>query len=385
MSLKNFIKKTIMRNSGRSSQVYLIEARAQITEDFFHCWGQVTSSKSAFEQMAMTENTSKLIPQDSLGLLKKKKFILFYYFDSPQNDFTLLSNNLIETDEYGLFNLTLPLVNFKNELPSWITLSQNANFQSENILKKIPVEKLHGPLKILISDFDKTLCETQFSSAKDLLKALKTPLINFKTIAQSLEILKKYQDQNFQSYILSASPHFFKGPMKQWAYQNKLVIHDFLLKDYRQILTFGENSLTLKDMKNQGLYKLNQIINLLTRNGAPSELVLMGDIVEADLLIYSLIACLLTTRYDPWNLWQEIRELDLFLFNETQDAMITRSFHWLAQEAEKLRQQNKTIEVQIYIRLLNSHMENEKEKKLLFPRKILPSDFFQNSLHFYSC
>jgi hypothetical protein len=150
--------------------------------------------------------------------------------------------------------------------------------------------------------------------------------------------------------------------MRDWLYKNQIFSAGIFLKDYRQLFNLFELDLTPKDLKVQGLYKLNHLLDILLLTGIPKSLVLMGDNFESDPIIYLSLACLLKQSQDPWQLWNYLRKEDAFRMNKKQNSNLLNKIYqisnllgpWLAQG----------VDIKIYIR------KKVDEEKLEIPGMI---------------
>ena len=122
----------------------------------------------------------------------------------------------------------------------------------------IPMQ-VQSPKKIVISDFDKTLVDTRYSTPKEMYESLRYPLSHFPKVEKSVQMLREYLDDGFKPFILSASPHFYEKAIRDWLYQNEIYTGNIFLKDYRKVFSLFEGDLTPKDLKAHGFYKLNYL------------------------------------------------------------------------------------------------------------------------------
>ncbi len=193
----------------------------------------------------------------------------------------------------------------------------------------IPLEILN-PKKVIICDFDKTLVDTKYSTTSELYRSLTKPLEYFPTVTNSVDILKKYISEGYHPFILSASPHFYEEAMRDWLYKNQIFTAGIFLKDYRQLFSLFEMDLTPKDLKIQGLYKINHLLDILLLTGIPDELVLMGDNFESDPIIYLSLTALLLETQDPWQLWNYLRKMDAFQMNKKQNSILLNKVYQIS-------------------------------------------------------
>lgn len=210
---------------------------------------------------------------------------------------------------------------------------------------------ISSPIKIIISDFDKTLCDTKFSSFSELMNSLRRPLDYFPTIEPTVKMLKGKVQEGFHPFILSASPHFYANAMRDWLYKHKIYAGNIFLKDYRNIFSFSDGVLTPKDMKNQGFYKLAQLVNILNMTGIPDELILVGDGFESDTFIYLIMAAVLRDGVDPWGIWNQIKKDRVFQLTTKQNFHFLSKFYQLGEKAKsKASKDNTNIKLKIAIR-----------------------------------
>ncbi|MBI2520460.1 MAG: hypothetical protein HYV97_08575 [Bdellovibrio sp.] len=225
----------------------------------------------------------------------------------------------------------------------------------------LPME-IQRPSKIIISDFDKTLVDTRHHTGKDVFDALTRPLQYFPTVEKSVAIYKGFIEKKFQPFILSASPHFFENSIRDWLYQNKIYTAVLFLKDYRHVLSLFEGQLRPKDLKIQGLYKLNHLLDILAMTGIPDELVLMGDNFESDPLIYLTLALFMSTPIEPWKLWHLIQTLESFKLSKRQDTIFLSKLFQLKNALKIYYQSSASVpKISIYIR------KKGNEEKLKLP------------------
>ncbi|PIK15896.1 phosphatase domain-containing protein [Halobacteriovorax sp. JY17] len=259
-----------------------------------------------------------------------------------------------DSDHFGNFNFKIPLYGERKNIKV---------FQAYEIKKTkglhihlgsfIPIV-IEGTKKLIICDFDKTLVDTKYSSTKEVYNSLTKPLSAFPTVSHSLELFTKYIDEGFHPFILSASPHFYEDSMRDWLYQNKVFTAGIFLKDYRRIFSLLEGELTPKDLKIQGLYKLNHLLDILMMTGIPDELVLMGDNFESDPIIYLTLFKVLQKEIEPWKLWQSLKKDPAFQFNKKQNSQVLSKFYQLG---SMISAREENCKVKIYIR----KKANEKE------------------------
>jgi len=234
-------------------------------------------------------------PKDAFLSLTHKDFhlkITITDTDQKQQDF------FFQTSPYGDFSLKLPYFSLCQSIDVFIQENDNYIF-----LEKILPINLPSPLNFIFCDFDQTLIETKFKTLKELYRALKTSLNSFSTIYSSVELFRSYS--HYYSFILSASPYFFHDLIKNWLKNQDIFPNKILLKDFRKILSLKEE-LSFKDFKDQAYYKISKILHIILLYGYPQNLVLIGDSIESDLLIYSIIKKILSFDSDHKILFDEI-------------------------------------------------------------------------------
>ncbi len=264
-------------------------------------------------------------PWDNISLLGGRQYRLkLICLDKKRDE---IYSKEFDSDSRGNFNFKIPLTDeIKNveALRAYETLTYPG--LDVNLGTLFPLV-INDPKKIIISDFDKTLVDTKYSTTKDVYYSLTKPLDYFPTVQESVDIYKSYIAQGFHPFILSASPHFYEDPIRDWLYQNKIFTAGIFLKDYRLVFNVLQSELTTKDIKVQGLYKLNHLLDIILMTGIPDELTLMGDNFESDPLIYLTLAALLTGEIDPWALWNNVRRLESFQLNSKQNGQFLNKLY----------------------------------------------------------
>lgn len=239
-----------------------------------------------------------------------------------------------DSDTFGNFNILIPQL-IADRVISKILVYEVSQFPGMQIHmgSYLPLV-IKNPIKIIISDFDKTLCDTKFSTASELLTSLRKPLEYFPTIESSVNFLKQSIENGFQPFILSASPHFYENAIRDWLYKNKIYAGNIFLKDYRNVFSLSDGVLTPKDIKNQGFYKLAQLVNILNMTGVPDELILVGDGFESDAYIYLILASVLVDKLDPWSIWNQIKKEKAFRLTTKQNFHFLGKFYQLGEKAK---------------------------------------------------
>jgi hypothetical protein len=171
-----------------------------------------------------------------------------------------------------------------------------------------------------------------------------------------VNILKKAIHQGHHPFILSASPHFYEDAIRDWLYKNNIFSAGIFLKDYRQFFSFLEGDLTAKDIKGQGLYKLNHLLDILLMTGVPDELILMGDNFESDPIIYLTLAKILTMNIDPWIIWNSIKDEETFLLKRKQNSQLLNKIFQIDNLLIRRKKDKPTrpMSIKIYIRKRSS-------------------------------
>jgi len=288
-------------------------------------------------------------PIQAYQLLSRSAFqIKLVGLDEKQNQ---VYKRVFDSDSFGHLNFKIPL----NESRQGIAALQVYEVGKEPGLELhlgtyIPL-RINNPKKIIVCDFDKTLVDTKYSTTKEVYRSLTKPLEYFPTVTNSVDIIKDYISKDFHPFILSASPHFYEDAMRDWLYKNQIYSAGIFLKDYRQLFSLLEADLTPKDLKVQGLYKLNHLLDILLLTGIPKNLVLMGDNFESDPIIYLSLACLLKESLDPWQIWNYLRKEDAFRMNKKQNSILLNKIYqisnllgpWLIENPEG-------VEIKIFIR-----------------------------------
>ncbi|MEC7276017.1 MAG: phosphatase domain-containing protein [Bdellovibrionota bacterium] len=263
----------------------------------------------------------------------------------------VLFKKTYDTDSFGNLSVKIPL----NAERSQVKALQVYEVGKEPGLELhlgtfIPLE-ITNPKKIIICDFDKTLVDTKYSTTSELYKSLTKPMEYFPTVTNSVDILKGYIDKGFHPFILSASPHFYEEAMRDWLYKNQIYTAGIFLKDYRHVFSLFELDLTPKDLKIQGLYKINHLLDILLLTGIPDELVLMGDNFESDPIIYLSLTSLLKETQDPWQLWNYLRKLEAFQMNRKQNSILLNKVYQISNLLSARTEKGKGYpEIKIFIR-----------------------------------
>jgi hypothetical protein len=317
-------------------------------------WLAIKASMTTSEVNLWSLNSPSLflapsIPLKGIGLLKSQIFqIKIQGLDSENYN---LFSKVFQSDKRGNFDLKIFKSSWRGDLVRIVVFEVGLYEGVEMLIGHFIPLKIYPPKKLLISDFDKTLVDTRYSTTKEMYYSLTRPVSSFPTVQESVHLFKQTVSHDFHPFILSASPHFYEGAIRDWLYQNGVYTAGIFLKDYRTIFSPFDGQLTPKDLKSQGAYKLGALIHLLLMTGIPHELVLMGDGMESDALIYLSFWMLLRKKISPWDLWNMIKKEKPFALSVYQNAMLLNKMYQL----DSLIQQQKNVSchVKIYIRCLS--------------------------------
>lgn len=330
------------------------------SDQYIHIRASLTYSSSARFQMLseLNQNIKEIVPTrpiENLGLLSKNKFRLKVVGLSETGEETTIRS--FDSDSFGNFNFKIPqpqsgkVVNLK-------LYETNSNPGLDLLVGSFLPTKINEPKKIFITDFDKTLVDTRYSSMKELFISLKNPVNYFPPVDSSIELTKTYTKDGFQPFIVSASPHFYENAIRDWLYQKEIFTSNIFLKDYRNFFSLFDGDLSTKDLKSQGFYKLNTIVTILLMTGIPSELVLVGDGFESDTIIYLTLAAILIGRYDPWTIWNQIKKEESFKLTNQQHFRFLSKFYQL----KNMSDAHPACDLKIYIRCKEKMYEQLKNR-----------------------
>lgn len=305
------------------------------------------SSQGRFEILdEINQNLKEIVPTkpiQSMGLLSSNEFRIKVIGLSKDDTEVLIRS--FDSDTFGNFNFKIPQPEAKNiaKLKLFETKSHPG---LELLIGSFIPTTIQNPKKILITDFDKTLVDTRYSSLKELYLSLRNPIHYFPPVENSIKLMNDFIGESYQPFVVSASPHFYENAIRDWLYQRKIFTGNIFLKDYRNIFSFFEGDLSTKDLKTQGFYKLNTIVTILLMTGIPDDLVLMGDGFESDTIIYLTLAAVLVGRYDPWTLWNNIKREESFRLTNQQHFRFLSKFYQL----KNMSDAHPRGKLQIYIR-----------------------------------
>jgi phosphatidate phosphatase APP1 len=318
--------------------------RGEITSLRFQL--EITKFQSDQNLQLLEQVKKEFKPWQGIRFFPRKRYkVKIYAYDQHHHE--LFKKDFLNND-YGLFSIRIPFVHL-NSTVAYFKIYECSYIKSIELFLGHFIPRLaQEPFQIVISDFDKTLLDTRYSTPKEMWESLKSPLHLFPTVTKSVQLIKSFIEDKYQPFILSASPHFYLDSIRDWLYQQQIFTQNILLKDYRKIFSFSSNELTPKDIKKQGFYKMNHLIHILQMCQSPSKIVLMGDSYESDLIIYSSIRALIHERIDHYILYKTLIQKHHFTLNSMQTASFLL-------DLAKLQEMTKIIrpEIEIYIRCLN--------------------------------
>jgi phosphatidate phosphatase APP1 len=347
------------------------------SDEYIHIRASMTySSQGRFEILdEINQNLKEIVPTkpiQSMGLLSSNEFRL-KVIGLSQDDTEVLVRSF-DSDSFGNFNFKIPQPEAKNVVK--LKLFETKSHPGLELLigSFIPT-MIQNPKKILVTDFDKTLVDTRYSSVKELYLSLRNPIHYFPPVDHSIDLVKNMIKEEYQPFIVSASPHFYENAIRDWLYQRQIFTGNIFLKDYRNIFSFFEGDLSTKDLKSQGFYKLNTIVNILLMTGIPDDLVLIGDGFESDTIIYLTLAAVLVGRYDPWTLWNNIKKEESFRLTNQQHFRFLSKFYQL----KNMSDAHPRGKVKIYIRCKQPMLESLQKRTF----KLDFANHLHHLVHYY--
>ncbi|NOT80692.1 MAG: hypothetical protein HOP07_17035 [Bacteriovoracaceae bacterium] len=329
---------------------YLVHFLAIITDDSINIKASITLRENFIAQNLDLEIPTPKFPIQALRLLNAYQFTL-KIVGMSKNQREIYKKSF-ESDSFGNFNFKIPLTKEREEIEILQLYETKKRPGLELHLGTYIPLRIFSPKKIIICDFDKTLVDTKYSTTKEVYRSLTRSLEENPTVTSSVEILHRYIRQGHHPFILSASPHFYEDAMRDWLYKNNIFSAGIFLKDYRHFFSFLDGELTTKDLKLQGLYKLNHLLDILFMTGIPDELILMGDNFESDPAIYLTLSKILREDIDPWVVWNDIKEQDIFQLKKKQNSQFLNKIYQLDNMLSRKRKENpyKKIQIKIFIR-----------------------------------
>ena len=345
---------------GLMSRPKLVHFTCIESDEYIHVRASMTySTQGRFEFLEeLNQNLKDIVPTkpiQSLGLLSSNEFRL-KVLGFTQDD-VMTSVRSFDSDSFGNFNFKI--TQGPDQKASRLKLYETKTHPGLELLigSFIPT-RIYSPKKILITDFDKTLVDTRYSTMKELYLSLRNPINYFPPVESSIELVTGLIQEGYQPFVVSASPHFYENAIRDWLYKREIFTGNIFLKDYRSIFSFFEGDLSTKDLRSQGFYKLNNIVNILLMTGIPDELVLIGDGFESDTLIYLTLAAVLMGKYDPWTLWNNVKREESFKLTNQQHFRFLSKFYQL----KNMSDAHPRTKLKIHIRC-KSHMLEALENR----------------------
>lgn len=330
------------------------------SDEYIHVRASMTYSRQGqFEFLEeINQNLKDLVPTivptkpiEALGLLSSNIFRLKVIGLTTDDKETTIRN--FDSDSFGNFNFKIPIGENENVVKLKI-LETRTHPGLELLIGSFIPTTIRKPKKIIITDFDKTLVDTRYHTLKEMILSLRNPIHYFPPVESSIELVKNLITEEYQPFVVSASPHFYENAIRDWLYQRQIFTGNIFLKDYRSIFSFFEGDLSTKDLKSQGFYKLNNIVNILLMTGIPDDLVLIGDGFESDTIIYLTLAAMLVGRYDPWTLWNQVKQEESFKLTNQQHFRFLSKFYQL----KNMSDAHPRGKLKIYIRCKSNMLES---------------------------
>lgn len=296
------------------------------------------------------------VPINEVRLLKKNRFLAKIIIKLNEN---VIHEKVLETDQFGHLKHQVNLQNFSTEelVKSQICVYEISTLKGVDLLlgKNVPI-LIDNQKPVIITDFDKTLVDTKYKTTVEVYQSLTSPLKNFPTVEKSLSKIQTLTKLGTPVFVVSASPHFYESPIRNWLKSNEIFDSGIFLKDYRQFLSFQNTELFSKDMKVHGTFKLSQLLNLTYMLELPSKMILFGDNSETDPLIYCIFNYLINSSFEVIETWEKIKHLDAFQLTSFQDSKLLNRLHMI--KALKKRM-NKSTSIEINIRQIDGPRELE--------------------------
>lgn len=350
---------------------HLVHFLAIITDDSINIKASITMKENIMAQNLDLDIPTPKFPMQALRLLNAYQFTMkIIGLSKEQKE---IYRKSFESDSFGNFNFKIPLTKDRESIEILQIYETSKRPGLELHLGTYIPLRIFSPKKIIICDFDKTLVDTKYSTTKEVYFSLTKPIGSNPTVASSVEILHRHIRRGYHPFILSASPHFYEDSIRDWLYKNSIFSAGIFLKDYRHVFSFLDGELTTKDLKLQGLYKLNHLLDILLMTGIPDDLILMGDNFESDPTIYLTLAKILKEDIDPWVIWNELKQQDIFQLKKKQNSQFLNKIYQLDNLLTRKRKEarHKRITIKIYIRKrspkdkLIAPALFDKQKKLL--------------------
>lgn len=352
---------------------YLVNFTAISSENQISIKASLTDSYTPLLEKRQRKKSRPTSPIQSIGLISSDEYrIKVEGLNANQEK---IYSKDFESDRFGNFDLKISSKVMDEEIIKLQVFETSYRPGIDILLGSYIPYKINEPKKIVVSDFDKTLVDTKYSTAYEVYQSLRKPLNYFPTVQPSVDLLFEQISKGFQPFVLSASPHFYENAIRDWLYQNKIYAGNILLKDYRNIFSLRDGILTTKDLGKQSFYKLNQLVSLLIMTGIPDEMVLMGDSFESDEFIYLVLASVLIGRKDPWQVWNLVKKEESFKLTTKQNFHFLSKFYQLGEMVKK----KSLAKLEIHIRCTEKNLEEARSKSL-------PFDFIREQkalVHYY--
>ncbi|MDH4468810.1 MAG: hypothetical protein QE271_12195 [Bacteriovoracaceae bacterium] len=325
-------------------------------------------------------------PWDHLHFFSEKKYALMMI--GLNSIGRIIYKRFFFSHSNGLFQGQIPRTsNLGEQIHSLRVYECGVKIGSYYYLGTFLPQILTHPYKIIISDFDKTLLETKYSTTKEMWKSVTSPMNKYPSLQKGLDLLQLFVIKGHQAFVVSASPYFYERPIRQWLYQHHIYTASIFLKDYRIILSPLNFLLGTKDISTHGFYKLSQIITILELTGVPDELVLMGDNFESDPLIYKLVYALLMRNLESHHALRFFEKIPAFKMNVTQKTFFLSKFQSILSRHQKPKHIKILIRTVPFPRHSQNKIKNisEEQDKIMKQLTEEINDFVpENVLEFYS-
>jgi len=345
------MKRPYLVNFSAIESDQLITIRASITDSYTPLLEKRGQS---------SDKDSATTPIQSIALLSSDEYRIKIVGMDSNNDEIYIRE--YDSDQFGNFDMKFTAQISGKKITKLQVYETSYRPGIQLLLGSFLPYIINTPKNIIISDFDKTLVDTKFHTAKEMIVSMRKPLNYFPTIEKSMELFRSYTNEGYQPFILSASPHFYENAIRDWLYQNQVFAGNILLKDYRNIFSLTGGTMTPKDLKNQGFYKLSQLVNILLTTGIPDHLILMGDGFESDTFIYLILSAIIKDKQDPWQVWNQIKKDKSFRLTTKQNFQFLSKLYKLGE----ISKQKDDLKFDIHIRCTEEIISEIKSKKYNF-------------------
>jgi len=212
------------------------------SDEYIHIRASMSYSSQAKFQILeeLNQNLKEIVPTkpiQSLGLLSSNEFRL-KVIGLTENDQESTVRSF-DSDSFGNFNFKIPQP--ERGKAQKLKLFETKSHPGLDLLigSFIPT-KINTPKKILITDFDKTVVDTRYSTMRELFQSLRNPVSYFPAVESSIELVSGFIKEEYQPFVVSASPHFYENAIRDWLYQHQIFTGNIFLKDYRNFFSFFE-------------------------------------------------------------------------------------------------------------------------------------------------